>query len=379
MKIRPGMNLTPYVSAVSLGVLVFLAVLLVVDRQRAPGTPYLLALLIILGSIITTRLFFHLGSELLLYMPFVVFPGLFCYSPSMYLYCETALFNRSPSKFGWISLCAAPLAALLLHTVMHLKFPEMRDAAQIATQGGIIAPYSRMLFAAAVVYNLVFLLLSLRNIRVYNKAYQENFAGADRDQLQWFKLLISLNLLLVISFCGGLVVISTFDLKIPSTPVEGIVALLMIYIILYYFIRRPAIFSLPKSAPAKASGKYQKQNLTDAERKVYLEKIENYLAEEKPFLDDKVTLAALARELGIPSHHFSMVINIERNTNFYHFINAYRVEEAKALLIREDMHDETVLDIGLMAGFQSKAGFNKVFKEITGQTPSEYRTRQKTT
>lgn len=371
------MNLTPYVSAVSIGVLVFLAVLLVVDRQRAPGTRYLLALLVILGSIIGLKLCFYLGSELLVYMPFLVFPGLFCYTPAMYLYCEAALFNRKPSLLSGISLVAAPLAALAAHTVLHLHFPEMRDAAQIAWQAGIVALYSRVLFAAAVAYNLVFLILSLRNIRIYNTAYQESFAGADRDQLQWFKMLVLFNLLLVITFLGSLIVIAAFDLKIPSTPVEGIVALAMIYVILYYFIRKPAIFSLPKPVPAKTSGKYQKQNLTDTERKTYLAKIETYLAEEKPFLDDKVTLAALARELGIPSHHFSMVINIERNTNFYHFINAYRVEEAKSLLTRADMFDETVLDIALMAGFQSKAGFNKVFKEITGLTPSEYRGQQK--
>jgi AraC-like DNA-binding protein len=367
------MNLTPYISAVSLGVLVFITVLLFVDRQRAPGTRYLLTLLVILGLIIAGRLFFHLGSALLIYMPFLVFPAMFFYAPSIYLYCEIALFNRKPNLLQKVGFTAFPIMAFVVHTAFHFSFGEMRDAAAITSQGGMIAFYSRTLFAVAVAYNLVFLSLSWWNIRIYNRSYQENFAGSDRDQLQWLKTLVVLNIFLVVSFLCGLTVIAVYDLKIPSTPVEGVVALGLIYVVLYYFIRKPAVFSLPKPAAGKASAKYQKQNLSEEERKTYLAKIENYLSEEKPFLDDKVTLSALSRELGIPAHHFSMVINIERNTNFYNFINTYRVEEAKSLLTRPDMDDETVLDIALMAGFQSKAGFNKVFKEITGLTPSEFR------
>lgn len=373
------MILTPYVSAVSIGVLIFLAVLLAVDRRRALGTRYLIALLVILTAIIANRLLFYLGNELLIYMPFLVFPGIFCYAPAIYLYCEAALFNRSPGAALRLVFIAVPLAVLITHTVFHILFSEIRNAASIAAQAGIVAPYSRVLFAVAAVYSLFFLSLAWRNVRLYEAAYRDNFAVAGRDQLQWFKTLLFLNFFLVISFCGGLAVIAIWDLKVPSTPVEGIVALFMIYAILYFFIRKPEIFTLPKPTDAgpRAGSKYQKQNLSEAERKAYITKIEKYLAEEKPFLDDKVTLAALARDLAIPAHHFSMVINIERNTNFYHFINGYRVAEAKALLTRADMHDETVLDIGLMAGFQSKAGFNKVFKEITGLTPTEFRERQR--
>jgi AraC-like DNA-binding protein len=214
---------------------------------------------------------------------------------------------------------------------------------------------------------------------VYNAAYEKSFAGNDRDQVNWLKILIYLNILLIMCFFAGAVVIIGLDLKIPTTPVEWVVALALLYVVLFYVIKKPAIFSLPAAVlvePEKASvTKYQKQKLSETERKVYLEKIEKYIREEKPFLDDKVTAASLARELAIPAHHFSMVINIERNMNFYHFINFYRVEEAKSLLQDSSLAHETVLDIGLMAGFQSKAGFNKIFKEITGKTPSEFRSR----
>jgi AraC-like DNA-binding protein len=377
------MAFTQFISVISLAVLIFLAVLLAVDRQRPPGARYLLVFLLILGSFIALRLAADLQSLLLLYLPFAVFPAAFFYGSCIFLYSETALFNRHKPVLFWVGLLFLPALVLVIHGILHWRFSEMRDVASIVMQAGIIAPYSRILIGVAVLYSLIFLLLTRRNLQVYQASYQENFAGNDQDQLRWLKLFVTLNLILVASFFCVIIVIAVFDIKVLQTPVEGIIALIMLYIVLYYFVKKPAIFTLPTAVQAEVKNKsgvtkYQKQNLAEGERKAYLEKIEKYLTDEKPFLDDKVTLAALSRELGIPSHHFSMVINIERNTNFYHFINAYRVDEAKALLTRADMHDETVLDIGLMAGFQSKAGFNKVFKEITGLTPSEFREKSKT-
>lgn len=369
------MTIAPFISVISLAVLVFLTVVLLIDRRRPPGTIYLLILLIILGLVITLRLLFDLQSELIIYLPFLVFPAGFLYGPCIFLYTETALFGHRVTKIFWAAILLAPAAVLSLHALLHNRFPEMQSVHTILAQAGVLLPYSRALVLAGVAYSLLFVVLAVRNLRRYEVAYKENFAGNDRDQLTWLKTLLALNVGLLVSFGGAVMVSAIFDLKIPVTPVEGIVAMLMIYVILYYFISKPAVFALPDTvvAPKTNNEKYRKQNLSESERRSYIEKIENYVAEEKPFLDDKVTLASLARELGIPAHHLSMVINIERNTNFYNFINSYRVAEAKRLLQDPQMADETVLDIALMAGFQSKAGFNKVFKEITGLTPSAYR------
>lgn len=376
------MTLSPFISAISLAVLLFLTVVLLVDNRRPRGIFYLAGLLVLLALVIALRLCFDLASPLIVYLPFVVFPAGFLYAPFILLYTLSALFGRKTSRSFGAFLFSVPAFVFVVHAVLHTHFAEMRDPQAILQQAGIILNYTRILVAAGTTYSFVFLLVAFFNLRRYEKTYQENFAGNDRDQLTWLKTFVALNLLLTASFAGAGLVLLVLDLKMPTTPFEGMIALIMIYVILFYFIRKPAIFTLPATViaapPQKGAEKYKKQNLADTERRAYMEKIEKYIAEEKPFLDDKVTLATLAREIGIPAHHFSMVINIERNTNFYHFINAYRVEEAKALLHNAEMADETVLDIALMAGFQSKAAFNKVFKEITGFTPSAYRQQNST-
>ena len=97
------------------------------------------------------------------------------------------------------------------------------------------------------------------------------------------------------------------------------------------------------------------------------------MQQEKPYLDDELSLHELASQLKIPIHHFSMTINIELGKNFFHFISSYRVLEAKKILSDPKSKELTILKIAFESGFQSKAAFNKAFKEETGFTPTEYR------
>lgn len=68
-----------------------------------------------------------------------------------------------------------------------------------------------------------------------------------------------------------------------------------------------------------------------------------------------------------------MTINIEKNRNFHNFINDYRIEEAKKILQDKNYSDTNILNIAFKSGFQSKSVFNRVFKQITGQSPKDYR------
>jgi AraC-like DNA-binding protein len=57
--------------------------------------------------------------------------------------------------------------------------------------------------------------------------------------------------------------------------------------------------------------------------------------------------------------------------NFYEFINNYRIKEAKEILKTDK--EQTISDVFLAVGFNSKSVFNTFFKKNTGMTPSEFR------
>ena len=99
------------------------------------------------------------------------------------------------------------------------------------------------------------------------------------------------------------------------------------------------------------------------------------LVDEQPFLEENISLQEVAARLNVPPHHVSMVINAELGLNFYSFINRYRLEEVTRMLSDPDLAEENVLNIAFRAGFQSKAAFNRVFKQHTRLSPREFRAR----
>ena len=59
--------------------------------------------------------------------------------------------------------------------------------------------------------------------------------------------------------------------------------------------------------------------------------------------------------------------------SFHEFVNRYRVEEAKQILREQAGKELPVTDVVAAAGFNSKATFNRFFKQYAGLTPSQYR------
>ena len=94
---------------------------------------------------------------------------------------------------------------------------------------------------------------------------------------------------------------------------------------------------------------------------------------EKPFLESDLTLSGLANKLFITPHELSQVINERLNQNFFEFINHYRVEEAKNMIIDPANKSLKMAVIGFNVGFNSTSAFNTAFKKHTRVTPSQFR------
>lgn len=119
--------------------------------------------------------------------------------------------------------------------------------------------------------------------------------------------------------------------------------------------------------------RYEKSGLKESDARKYLDALERYMNEEKPYLDCELTIVTVSEKLGIPRHYLTQVINEQLNKNFFVYINEYRVNEAKLKMSDVTYRDHTILRIAYDSGFNSKSGFNIIFKKHTGFTPTEYR------
>ena len=100
--------------------------------------------------------------------------------------------------------------------------------------------------------------------------------------------------------------------------------------------------------------------------------VKEVLNEKKPYLQQRYSLKDLAVDTNIPLHQLSAFINKYWGKNFNDFINEFRVKAIQEA-IRQGAHSEkTLLGLAYDSGFNSKATFNRVFKKMTGQSPSQY-------
>lgn len=98
------------------------------------------------------------------------------------------------------------------------------------------------------------------------------------------------------------------------------------------------------------------------------------LLDEGVWREEGLTVAGLAEKVGLPEHQLRALINGQLGyRNFSAFLNARRIEAAKAMLADPAQARRQILQIALDVGFGSIAPFNRAFKEATGKTPTEFR------
>lgn len=89
---------------------------------------------------------------------------------------------------------------------------------------------------------------------------------------------------------------------------------------------------------------------------------------------EKLTLKMLADHLGLTETYCSKYIKKNTGIAFVAYVNAVRVNNAQRLLLNTDC---SVIEIVERTGFSSVQTFSRVFKELSGTTPTAYRNRKR--
>lgn len=102
-----------------------------------------------------------------------------------------------------------------------------------------------------------------------------------------------------------------------------------------------------------------------------VQSIQYYIQEHYP---EDISLQTLANQFFLHPNYLSQLFAEKTGQNFIDYLTQIRIEKAKGLLRGTDLR---VYDISQMVGYESPKYFSKVFKELSGCTPKEYRDRQK--
>ncbi len=170
-------------------------------------------------------------------------------------------------------------------------------------------------------------------------------------------------------------------------PYMTVFYLASVYYIAYYALNQREIFPFSEAEKTAIAEVLEEaktsQPVREETKKALLPPDELHDAKErllasmltdKCYLDNELTLPKLAEVTQLSIHKLSYLLNNDFGQNFYQFVNGYRIEEAKRLLLDAKKSHLSIEGIAYEAGFNSKSVFNTTFKKTTGLSPSEFRT-----
>jgi AraC-like DNA-binding protein len=117
--------------------------------------------------------------------------------------------------------------------------------------------------------------------------------------------------------------------------------------------------------------KYGASTLREVDVDGALRKLEQLMTKGKAYQNEGLSLSSLAAEVGLSGHQLSELINSRLGVGFSRYVRERRVEAAKVMLMNAP--SQSILSISMDTGFRSQSAFYAAFKELTGQSPGDFR------
>ncbi|MBQ4393721.1 MAG: helix-turn-helix transcriptional regulator [Paludibacteraceae bacterium] len=286
-----------------------------------------------------------------------------CVYPLYYTYLRALTRTKTSFEIPLLLLPAAVVAIVFpLNVRFHLGGEDL------------IHLIARLCFAAQIVWVLV---RGYRLIRTTQQRLDNNYTD-DRSYLlqPTHTLLLFIGFTAFVSMLLNLLGRDSFD----GSILVSIPAVLM-SILLYGLGYVAAHTFLPEEtiAQVEAEEEEKARTATMEETDELFNKIITALREEQLFTNPNLTIQDLAAAVGSNRTYVSACINKRTNFSFSQLVAQYRVENAKAILAdpQYSTDHEAVSSAIALSGFTSDQTFYRIFKELTGQTPLQYR-RQNT-
>ncbi len=370
-------KLIDFITVMELSQAVLLIFILLVMKKNKKANVFFAAFMLILSLNFFSMFFYETGFKTISYIfavisiPGIALTGVFIYFYTMFM---TGLMESLKPRH-------------LVHSIVYIfclcLFLLITGINNLDNESKEIRNTFFAVLSAGFINSLVYIYYTMRILKRYYNNIENYYSDLERMNLNWLKLITSLSFLALFIWCISFWFchFEMFPKSEMTISLDILMLIAIIFITAYYIINQPEIFrqnlemnhEIEEAESPAGTEKYARQSIDENMQDEYLAKLEAYMEEKKPYLDENITIKDLSDDIGIPSHHLSIAINNRLGKNFYTFINEYRIREALSILDDPVNLDASIIAVAFRAGFNSKSTFNSVFKKITGKTPTEYR------
>lgn len=220
--------------------------------------------------------------------------------------------------------------------------------------------------------------LNLFQLYKHKKTLKETYSFKENISLNWLLLfvyfLLAHNLFELVIFINPEILSSEtpyFVVKVLIVFFIGIMGLRQKEI----YIKEPLVEQKLDFLSPKAVNTDRKKSLpiSEEQKMATANRITALMEEEKLFMQHDLSLYDLAQKLDMHKNYVSHIINDVFEANFFTYINNYRVEEAKKMLLDSNFDNLSIEGIASSVGFKTRNVFYPVFKKVVGMTPFQYK------
>jgi len=188
-----------------------------------------------------------------------------------------------------------------------------------------------------------------------------------KDRVKWLKKMLAVFSLIVLMYLGiTIYVLISGYYSVKGNFIYSTLLGTLIYIIAWQAYRDASLLN------PHFDKRYRSITLENGSEIELMKKLTYFFDQEKVFLNPDVRIASLAKQMNTTPHILSKIINDRLGKGFTELVNEYRIEEAKKRLADPAFNRYSIMGIAMDVGFTSKSSFNKSFKRLNGQTPSQY-------
>lgn len=353
---------------------IFLAVTIQIIKNKNRSANNILSLVLVMAALMLLgrMIYFKYLTLKLLQWTIIIDAIIFLFGPLCYTYFRRLAFSNPKNfKLSWVHYIPVSLHILFSLYALSLGIEEFSEK--------LSARFFRIPFkiieGVGIVSNLYYWILNVRLLQAYSK--QEKNEVSFKQSLVSFLIFFQISIGIFLTFWTVSYLSSLlFQYAIKLVNYDTVWALISVFIFVigYYSLKEPELFRLylKKEKPVSAPQRLPKDQIAYLE-----EKMKHLLEEEKIFLKPNLTLRDLAELLGTSTHNISWYLNTVSKSNFYDYINQYRIQEFLKKIENGEHERHTILALSIDVGFNSKSTFNKAFKEVMKDTPSNYIKRLK--
>ena len=244
-----------------------------------------------------------------------------------------------------------------------------------------ISPWTGMIFYLLNMFlNPVYVLVVLFVLKDHQKNLRDNFSYTEEINLKWLRVLaLGLGFVsIVVWIIHSLIAVGVLERNYEPEFYIFSSVVLYIFVLGYFGFKQGIIY---KYSPQRIDSephqtekhKYKKSALTKQQAQNLLEELTNQMEKEESYRNNKLSLNTLAKAINTTPYQLSQLLNTYINKSFFDYVNAYRVVDAEKKISDTAYDHYSLLGIGYDSGFNSKSSFNRIFKQHTGKTPTEYK------